>query len=187
MPLSPAVSRETIHTRHVECRGYLRADGLWDIEGHLTDVKSYAFANDFRGTVPPGTPVHEMWVRVTVDNELLIRDIEAVTDYSPFPLCPNAAPNFARLKGLKMSAGFLSQVRKLLGGTEGCTHLVELMGPIATTAFQSIFPYRERLREAAGKAPSEPRHKPHLLDTCLAFASDGEVVKQLWPKFYTGD
>ena len=97
-----------------------------------------------------------------------------------------ATVNFSRLKGLRISAGFLSQVRKLLGGTEGCTHLVELMGPIATTAFQSIFPYRERLRQAAGKPSSDPQKKPLLLDTCHGFASDGEVVKQLWPKFYTG-
>ena len=25
------------------CTGYRRADGLWDVEGHLTDVKTYAF------------------------------------------------------------------------------------------------------------------------------------------------
>ncbi len=38
MPLSPpAASREHIHTRVVECRGYRRDDGLWDIEGHITD------------------------------------------------------------------------------------------------------------------------------------------------------
>jgi hypothetical protein len=187
MSLSPpAVAREPIHTRRIECHGYLRADGLWDVEGHLTDVKTYAFENTFRGAVPPGTPVHEMWIRVTVDTHLVIHDIEAATDHSPFPICPAATVNFSRLKGLRISAGFLSQVRKLLGGTEGCTHLVELMGPIATTAFQSIFPYRERLRQAAGKPSSDPQKKPLLLDTCHGFASDGEVVKQLWPKFYTG-
>ena len=39
MPLSPAAPREHIHTRTVTCRGYRRKDGLWDIEGHLVDVK----------------------------------------------------------------------------------------------------------------------------------------------------
>lgn len=188
MPLSPAaVAREHLHTRQVDCRGYLRADGLWDIEGHLTDVKTYAFDTAFRGDVPTGEPVHEMWVRLTVDDRMVIHDIEAVTDKSPFPICPAVAPNFVRLKGLRISPGFLSEVRKLLGGTQGCTHLVELMGPLATTAFQTIYPYRERQKRLQGADTTlKPGRKPPLLDSCHAFAGDSEVVKKFWPEFYTG-
>lgn len=82
--------------------------------------------------------MHEMRVRITIDDRMVIHDIEAVTDASPFLLCPTMAPDFARLKGLRVSRGFLSEVRKLLGGTQGCTHLVELMVPLATTAFQIV-------------------------------------------------
>ena len=40
MPLSVTpVSRIRKHTRSVRFDGYARADGLWDIEAHLTDVK----------------------------------------------------------------------------------------------------------------------------------------------------
>ena len=39
MPLSPAPPRQPVHDRRVRCQGYRRADGLWDIEGHLTDTK----------------------------------------------------------------------------------------------------------------------------------------------------
>jgi hypothetical protein len=81
-------------------------------------------------------------------------------------------------------------VRELLGGTAGCTHLVELLGPVATTAFQTIFPYRDRQRRGEGSADhgaaERSRRKPRLIDTCHAFASDGEVVKHYWPEFYTG-
>jgi hypothetical protein len=186
MPLSAAPPREPIHTRRIDCRGYRRADGLWDIEGHLTDVKAYDFDTQFRGHVAAGEPVHEMWVRITVDDELTIRAIEAVTDNSPFPaVCPAIAPNFQRLQGLAIRPGFLSEVRRLLGGVQGCTHLVELMGPLATTAFQTIVPYRDRLRRESG-AKRDPAKKPRLLDTCHALASASEVVKRLWPDFYTG-
>ena len=58
MPLSPPVEREPIHTRKVTCRGYLRQDGLWDVEGHMTDQKSYAYPNDYRGQIEAGEPVH---------------------------------------------------------------------------------------------------------------------------------
>ncbi|MGH6969928.1 MAG: DUF2889 domain-containing protein, partial [Stellaceae bacterium] len=112
MPLLPASPRQHIHTRHVDCRGYRRDDGLWDIEGHLVDTKTYAFDSDYRGRVEAGIPVHDMWVRLTVDDELIVRRVEAVTDQSPFPVCPAIAPNFARLEGLSIRPGFLSKVRE---------------------------------------------------------------------------
>lgn len=189
MPLSPPAPREHIHTRVVECRGYRREDGLWDIEGHITDVKTYGFGNHFRGEIPAGTPVHDMWLRLTVDDRLEIHAVEAATEASPYAACPNVVPNFQRLRGLRLRPGFQKQVRDLLGGTEGCTHLVELLGPVATTAYQTVFPYRERQRheQPAERKPADtPRRRPSLIDSCHAFASDGEVVKRLWPGFYTG-
>jgi hypothetical protein len=184
MPLSPAVPRELIHTRQIECRGFRRTDGMWDIEGHLTDTKTYAFDNEWRGEVLPGVPVHQMWLRLTLDDELIIREIEAVTDHSPFPICPAIAPNFQRLRGLSITKGFIGRVRDLLGGVEGCTHLVEMMGPVATTAFQTIHPYRNRELRKQGHATDTSR-RPRLLNSCHAFAETGDVVKRLWPEFYT--
>jgi hypothetical protein len=185
MPLSSPLPREPVHIRHVVCNGFRRADGLWDIEGHLTDVKTYDFDSRYRGTVAAGTPVHEMWIRLTVDDQLVIRAIEAVTDYSPFPICPAVTANFARLKGVNIRPGFFNKVREILGGIEGCTHLVEMLGPIATTAYQTIYPYRERLRRERGEErPAGAR--PPFLDTCHSWSSKGEVVKEIYPTFYTG-
>ena len=190
MPLSPTAPRQHIHTRSIECRGYLRTDGLWDVEGHLTDVKSYGFANEFRGELPPGTPVHDMWLRITVDDRLVIHAVEAVTEASPYALCPQVTANFQRLVGLRIYPGFQKQVRDRLGGTQGCTHLVDLLGPVATTAYQTVFPYRaqhaQRQREATEQPAGKARRKPRLIDSCYAFASDCEVVKRYWPEFYSG-
>jgi hypothetical protein len=190
MPLSPPVEREHIHTRVVECRGYRRGDGLWDIEGRITDVKTYSFGNQFRGEIPAGAPVHDMWLRLTVDDRLTIQAVEAVTDANPYPACPEVAPHFARLTGLRIRPGFQSEVRARLGGTEGCTHLVELLVPVATTAYQTVFPYLERERRARQKAEGKPREKPSrrppLINSCHAFAADGALVRRYWPDFYTG-
>ena len=41
--------RKKIHNRTVHCEGFLREDGLWDIEGHLRDTKTYSFKSDHRG------------------------------------------------------------------------------------------------------------------------------------------
>jgi hypothetical protein len=183
MPLSDPTPREPLHTRQIECRGFKRADGLWDIEGHMTDVKSYTFSNRWRGEIAPGTPLHQMWVRITIDHRLTILEIEAVTDHAPFRVCPEITPNFQRLKGLRIGSGFNSKVKELVGGTEGCTHLVELMGPIATTAFQTMANQR---RGELPRDPDQPRRPPPMLNTCHAFASDGEVVEIEFPEFYTG-
>ena len=40
LPLTD-VERELRHTRRVRYEGYKRADGLWDLEAHLSDVKSH--------------------------------------------------------------------------------------------------------------------------------------------------
>jgi hypothetical protein len=184
MPLPPESPREPIHQRRVECRGYRRADGLWDIEGHLVDVKSYAFDNAHRGRLEPGMPIHEMWIRVTIDDDMLIHDVVATTDASPYRICPDVAPNFARLKGLKIGAGLRRAVAQRLGATEACTHIVELLGPLATTAFQTIMPIKSRERPA--NQPSDPTQRPRLLDSCYALRADGEVAKRNWPQFYTG-
>lgn len=181
MPLPTAAPREPIHTRQIECRGYRRADGLWDIEGHLIDTKTYAFQNEHRGEVPAGEPVHEMWLRLTLDDKMTIQAVEAATDHSPFAVCPAIIPNFQRLKGLGIGKGFINKVRELLSGVEGCTHLVEMMGPVATTAFQTIFPYRNRMAAVAGKNPDSSR-KPRLLNTCHAFAENGAIAQRLWPE-----
>jgi hypothetical protein len=84
MPLSkPKLSRTFLHHRQIECQGYQREDGLWDIEGHLVDTKTEPFPVDSRGLLPPGEPLHEMWLRVTLDDTFLIHEVEAVIDASP--------------------------------------------------------------------------------------------------------
>jgi hypothetical protein len=182
MPLSQPTSRKHLHTRTVTCHGYQRDDGLWDIEGHLVDIKHYDFDNEHRGVVRAGEPVHEMWLRLSIDDDLQIQKAEAVTDYGPYAMCPDITPNFARLEGLRIGPGFHREVHKRVGGVNGCTHLVELLRPLATAAFQTLVAKR-RAREAD---PDAPPRRPVLIDTCHAHASDSPVTKRRWPDFYTG-
>ena len=45
---------------------YARSDGLWDIEGHLTDAWTRPVPRA-GGLLPPGEPMHSMRLRLTVD------------------------------------------------------------------------------------------------------------------------
>jgi len=178
MPLSAPAPREHIHTRQVEVRGFRRADGLWDIEGRLTDTKTYGFRNRDRGEIKAGEPIHEMWLRLTIDDSFTIHAAEAVTEASPYRICPAVTPNFERLAGIRLGPGFRRKVRERISPAEGCTHLLELLGPMATTAYQTIVPAKDKENRAS--------ERPRFLDTCHALASDGDVVRNHWPEFYTG-
>jgi hypothetical protein len=198
MPLSPPVGRQHLHTRRVICQGFFREDGLWDIEGRITDEKTYEHPNEWRGPLKPGDHVHDMSIRLTLDHRFTIVDVEAVTDESPYRICGEVAPDFKKLIGLRIGGGFHRAVRERLGGVHGCTHIVELLGPVATTAFQTVSSSKARELNRAylariGKPPKEesarsgkPPRKPYVIDTCHAWASDGEVVKRWAPQFYTG-
>lgn len=181
MPLSPPAPREHLHTRNIEMRGYRRADGLWEVEGHLTDVKTYAFDNEYRGVIGPGVPIHDMWIRLTLDDTLTVQDVEVTTDASPFRICPDVAPNFAAIKGATIGPGWNRRIKELVGGRKGCTHLVEMLGALATVAIQT------KVRERGPEVPAaDSSRRPAFLDTCHALASDSEVTKRFWPEFYTG-
>ncbi len=184
MPLTEPAPRKPLHLRHVECRGYEREDGLFDIEGRVVDTKTYSFANRDRGEIKAGEAVHDMSIRLTIDEDGLIHEVEAVTDYGPYRICPDITPNFSRLKGLKVGPGFLRKVKDRVGGVEGCTHLIELLAPLATTTFQTLVQVPKR-RAAAGEAEVGRQGPPRVLNTCHAYRSDSEVVRRFWPAFYT--
>ena len=196
MPLPPPVARQHLHTRRVTCQGYDRDDGLWDIEGRITDEKTYEHPNEWRGPLKPGDHVHDMSIRLTIDHKFTIVDVEAVTDKSPYQMCGGIAPDFKKLIGLRIGGGFHRHVRERLGGVHGCTHLVELLGPVATTAFQTAGSRKASELQNAHRAkigkppkerdPSQPQRRPYMLDICHARASDSEVTKRWVPQFYTG-
>jgi hypothetical protein len=198
MPLSPPVGRQHLHTRRVTCQGFFRDDGLWDIEGRITDEKTYEHANEWRGPLKAGDFVHDMSIRLTLDHKFTIVDVEAVTDKSPYRICGGIAPDFKKLIGLRISGGFHREVRARLGGVHGCTHIVELLGPVATTAFQTVSSKKASELNRAHRAKSgtlpapntkgaaKPPRKPYVIDTCHAWSADGEVVKRWAPQFYTG-
>ena len=182
MPLSKPDARDHVHTRDIRCHGYRRDDGLWDIEAQMVDTKAYSFDNEDRGTINSGEPIHDMWLRLTVDDDLTVHGAEAATDAAPFNMCGDIAPAFAALKGLTIGPGWRKAVHQRLGGTKGCTHLIDLLsGPLAVVAFQTVRPPRSEPGETSAKK------KPSVLDTCHALAAGSPVVKRRWPDFYNGE
>lgn len=170
-------NRKLIHTRQVTCKGYVREDGLWEVEGHLADVRSVDCLSKRREVlVRAGDTLHGMRLRITVDEAMCIVDAQAITEHSPHGECRAIGGAYAALKGLTIGPGFLSAVRERFRGARGCTHLTELIGPVATTAIQTVISAREQLvglEQPSGKDAGG--QEMALIGSCHAWRRGGEA------------
>ncbi|MCZ4291574.1 DUF2889 domain-containing protein [Hoeflea alexandrii] len=185
--ISVAVSRRPMHTREVNYRSFLRDDGLWDIEGHLTDIKPFDFSNESGVSRAAGEPIHHMVVRACIDSEYIVRSIEAGMLATPYPECPDALQFLDRVVGLKMSAGWRRGVSAAIGGICGCSHIRELLFNMATAAYQTIPAYLEQQRRQSGQPLKQDDPMPPHYGACFALALDGPVIKRSAERFYTGE
>jgi hypothetical protein len=207
MPLSAPASRQLRHQRVIRATAYERDDGLWDIDACVTDHKTRdAFMG---GSVRPnGMPIHELWLRITIDRSLNIVDAESSSDWAPYGSeCQKANAAYRTLIGLNLRQQFRREVREKLSGIAGCAHLTELCNILPTAAIQAfagdVWETGESRHE--GKSKSEGSRNPHeqgpgaalqqspadegntppfQLGRCHALRFDGEVVRQFYPRWY---
>ena len=177
MPPAPAAPREPLHTRSIACDGYRRADGLFDLEARLTDTKPRPFAL-MTGVREPGEPVHDLWIRVTIDREFTVHAVDARMPSVPYPGgCDAIEGAYRRLVGANLMHGFRRVVKERLGGVQGCSHLTELVGLLPSLAVQTFATLRREI---------EGHEKPFQLDRCHALETRGDTVRRYYPKWYRG-
>jgi hypothetical protein len=180
MPLPPAAApRVAKHTRRVTFEGFLREDGLWDIEAHLYDVKPVDVQMS-AGVRRAGAPIHEMWVRVTIDRTMNVIDVFACTDAMPYiGACDRITPDYAKLKGHNLFKGFRKSVTHLFGDVKGCTHINELLMQMPSAAVQAFASVKRDNKVSD--------HKPFQLDRCHALATNSDTVQLHYAKWYRKD
>ncbi|MCP5264851.1 MAG: DUF2889 domain-containing protein [Burkholderiaceae bacterium] len=187
LDLSPPAPRRQRHTRRIHAEGFEREDGLWDIEARIVDTKTYPYNEPYRGRREPGSRVHDMVVRLTLDPSLVVRGIEVVFPSTPYGDCAHSGPTFDRLIGARVTSGWRKAVMDAVGGAKGCTHVRELLFPMATVAIQTIVGWPEATEGEGGArmpGPRDPNTRPPFIDGCYAWSSSGNVVKDLYPTFY---
>ena len=190
MPLSTPTPRNLIHQRLIDCKGYEREDGLFDIEGRLTDTKAYGFDTTVRGRLEPGDFIHDMKMRVTIDTTFKIVDIEAVSDHHPYRNCGEITPNYKALIGQRIVSGFTNATEQAVGREKGCTHHTGLLRDLATVAFQTLGPLLSKRQRAQGESVTDVSksifkgRKPPMIDGCHALARTNPNVKEFFPKWY---
>lgn len=181
MPLPEPASRRPLHRRVIEMQGYARDDGLWDLEARLTDHKLHAYVDSHGRPHPAGTLVHDLSLRLTLDDERQVHGVFACMDRVPYASCPDAQASLQELKGARIGPGWRKVVRERLDPRLSCTHLGELVVTMATLAYQA---------QAFGRGDDEGNPwpalrastmPPHVIGQCLSWQADSEVVREVFP------
>jgi len=175
--------REELHFRRIDMRGYRRPDGLYEIEGRIVDRKPHVFdptgLTDMARVVPANEPIHNMGVRLLFDTSMQVLDVETFTADAPYAHCVGGGDALQSLKGLSMTKGWAKEVSARLGGARSCTHLREILIPMASAAFQSLTMMRLKLPDRV-----DANGRPLKLDSCYAYGVSRELVRSRWPEYY---
>ena len=175
MPLPSPADRKEVHHRAIDMKVFARDDGLFDVEARLVDRKPFPFVRaSSPQPVPAGQALHDLWVRLTVDREFVVRAIAASSDATPWPLCKEAEGTLQVLVGERLARGWSSKVKERLRGAAGCTHLMEMLVTLGTTALQGI----------RGVDPERRLAAEWKLDTCYAYGRGRAVATMLWPEHH---
>ena len=184
LALPPPSPRKLSHTRTVVYQGYDREDGLWDIEAELTDVKTFDFQVPNEVSFPANEPIHGLKIRVTLNAQLVIQDVVTAMDRIPHPECAGAPHGMHKLIGCTMGPGWRKVIQQHVGGTEGCTHLREMLANMATAAYQTVPASQWHRRELAGVPQPAITKPPFHLGQCHSWALDSPTTQRAYPLFY---
>ncbi len=180
MALPTAASdRQPKHRRNIDVQIFARGNGLWEVDAHITDVRSRE-TRMATGMLPAGKPIHDMLLRLVVDERFNVLEAGAETSAMPYPgECSSYGDLYGRLVGLNLMRGFRQGVKERLGGVQGCTHLTELTQVLPTAVVQA---FAGEVIDTRGDSADSTQ--PFQIDRCHALRADGPTVKTYYPRWY---
>ena len=106
------ISRTLLHSRTIFSEGYVRKDGLFDIESIIKDSKSYDIPRTDGSYLKKGDPLHEMHIVLTINLDMKIIDISAKTISAPYKICSDANFKIKSLIGETIGPGWKNKINK---------------------------------------------------------------------------
>jgi len=174
-----AAERQLKHRRQIDAQVFSRGDGLWEVDAVLTDTKTRV-ANMMDGPRQPGTPIHDMLLRLVVNEKFDIVEAGSETRWMPYTgTCNDHDDAYAALVGMNLMQNFRQALRQKLGGVLGCTHITELAQTLPTAVVQAFV---GEVIDTRGTA--QGAKQPFQIDRCHALRSDGEIVRLQHPRWY---
>jgi hypothetical protein len=149
------------------------------VDAEVTDIKTRD-ARLTEGVRRAGEPIHDMLLRLVIDESFNILEAGSLTRGMPYPgECDQHGDAYGRLAGLNLMKGFRRAVQERLGGIAGCTHLTELTQVLPTAVIQAFA--GEVINTRGDGADAK---QPFQLDHCHALRTDGNTVRTYYPRWY---
>ena len=168
------------HTRTIEINTYEYDEQRLVVEGCLADhrLQEYHLATGEKGS--PGL-LHQMIIHMLVNKTTLeIEDLHVEMPTVPREECLETINSLEPVKGLRITRGFTSRVKALVGSGEGCNHLVALLTSMGSSTIQGY---------AAYKLQESPRFIsdmiPMLVNTCWTWRAEGPLINYIKEKIDT--
>jgi hypothetical protein len=168
------------HTRTIEVNTYEYDEQRLVVEGCLTDHRLQEFYLATGEKRSPGI-LHQMIIHLLVNKTTLeIEDLHVEMPAVPREECLEASNSLEIVKGLKITSGFTSRVKTLVGSGKGCQHLLALLTSMGSSAIQGY---------AAYKLQESPRFIsdmiPMLVNTCWTWRAEGPLINYIKEKIDT--
>jgi Protein of unknown function (DUF2889) len=174
-----ASARQLRHRRSIDVQIYARGNGLWEVDARLSDVRPRETPMADR-VLPPGAPIHDMLLRLVIDERFEVLEAGAETLAMPYPgACEHHGDSYGRLVGLNLLRNFRRAVHERVGGSKACTHITELAQVLPTSVLQA---FAGDVIDTRGDAPDSTR--PFQIDRCHALVESGETVRTHYPRWY---
>ena len=168
------------HTRTIEVNTYEYDEQRLVVEGCLTDHRLQKFYLATGEKRSPGI-LHQMTIHLLVNKTTLeIEDLHVEMPAVPREECLETSNSLETVKGLKITSGFTSRVKTLVGSGKGCQHLLALLTSMGSSAIQGY---------AAYKLQESPRFIsdmiPMLVNTCWTWRAEGPLINYIKEKIDT--
>ena len=170
-------SGKKYHTRSIEVNTFEYDEQRLAVEGCLTDHRLQEFRL-VTGEKRSHGILHQMIIHLLVNKTTLeIEDLHVEMPTVPREECLETINSLEAVKGLRITRGFTSTVKALVGSGKGCHHLVALLTTMGSSFIQGY---------AAYKLQESPRFISDminmLVNTCWTWRAEGSLINYIKEK-----
>ncbi len=168
-----------IHTRDIQLATYPHTDSRVIVHGVLKDERYIRIFDVTGAVIEPGI-IHHMDVKLLIKPDpLTIEDAKVQMIQVPMTECTTTLDTIEKLKGLEIKSGFSKNIRDIMGGKKGCTHLCQL---VIVMGQEIVHGWLTQKRKDKSSIPKDLDHfseKNFLIDSCRLWTRKGPKMKSL--------
>lgn len=172
-------TKPKIHSRDIRLVTYPHTDSRVIVHGVLKDQR-YIRIFDVTGKVAEPGIIHHIDVKLLIKSDpLMIEDAEARMLNVPLPECRATLDTIEKLKKLEIKSGFSKNIRGIMGGKKGCTHLCNLILAMGQEIVHGWLTQKRKDNLPLPKDLDSFSEKNFLIDSCRLWTRQGAKIKSL--------